>query len=353
MKKIVFSAILLPLCILTTAQIPVITLVSPSSVDRINNSGLTFVKAEIVSNSPLQKFRIINDGVTIVNEKDMIPEKKDNVTYIIGTKAPLKKGLNTVYVEAKNSFGWAISEKRIITSQFEPFITWFFPGADKTNIESGIVNIKVEIKSDYELQNLSININGTESADQMIGITSRNNGTYVFEKLIQLTPGENNVYLTAANAKGVTTSVTRIINFGFIPKNLNKNAIYGTLGLGPIYGTLIGNYEHSVYQPDDRFFSSIRARIGVGPWILWESGGIHYIATVQALSGKRKGHLEIGAGAVLIQNFTYNFSSVYSSKLWPAGNLGYRYQKLENSGGVFRIGIGFPETLYLSLGFCF
>ena len=36
----------------------------------------------------------------------------------------------------------------------------------------------------------------------------------------------------------------------------------------------------------------------------------------------------------------------------PAGAIGYRFQK---PGGkfVFRTGIGFPESLYLSLGLCF
>jgi hypothetical protein len=343
MKKIVLFAIILLLYNRTTAQVPVITLVSPSSKDRTNISGLTLIKAEIVSNSFLREFRVINNDMTVVNEQNMIAEKKDSITYIIECNIPLKKGWNTICVEARNPYGKAISEKRSINCRPEPYINWIFPKYNNTNMESGIVNIKVEIKSGYELKNLSININGTESAIQLAGITSENDSTYIFEKVIQLSPGVNRIYLIALNEKGKTMSITRYIYWGIA--YLKRNAIYGTLGIGPIYGTLLGNYEHSIYQSFDKFFPSIRARIGVGPWALWEGTGVHYIATVQALSGKRKGHLEIGAGAVLIQEYT-NYS------IWPAGNLGYRFQKPDGSG-LFRIGIGFPEALYLSFGFSF
>jgi hypothetical protein len=114
-----------------------------------------------------------------------------------------------------------------------------------------------------------------------------------------------------------------------------------------MYGTLMGNYERALYQPYDKFLTSIGVRIGVGRWVVWGDIGNHYIATLQVLSGKAKSHLEIGAGAVA---GAVNVHAI--RKIRPAGNLGYRFQK---PGGVvlLRAGIGFPEALYLSLGLCF
>ncbi len=196
---------------------PVITLVSPSFADSINNSGLALVKAEIVSNCPLQTFRIIHNGVTVVNETGMKPEQKDNATYVIGSNVPLIKGLNTVYIEAKNALGTTNSEKRIINSHFEPFITWLLPASDNTNARSGTIKIRAEIKTIYPLQNLKINLNGSLSADEKTGITTLNNDTFVFEKTIQLKPGKNIIYLSAGNVKGANKSVVRTINFGSAP----------------------------------------------------------------------------------------------------------------------------------------
>ena len=131
------------------------------------------------------------------------------------------------------------------------------------------------------------------------------------------------------------------------PVRFNKNSVYGTFGIGPMYGTLLGNYERALYQPSEKFLASIGVRVGVGRWVVWGDIGNHYIATFQVFSGKAKSHLEIGIGAVA------NAVPIHSTRiLRPAGNLGYRFQK---PGGVLllRIGIGFPEALYLSLGLCF
>ena len=103
---------------------PVITLTSPSVMDSLNNSGLALVKAEIFSKSSLQTVRIfINNGTNVVSETGIKPKQKDSVTYIIESLVALNGGLNIIYLEAKKYIGTTISEKRIITSQLEPFVT--------------------------------------------------------------------------------------------------------------------------------------------------------------------------------------------------------------------------------------
>jgi len=196
---------------------PAITLTNPLAADSINNSGLALVIAEIVSSTPLQTYRIFHNGIPVADESILIPEKKDGSTYVIGSNVPLKKGLNTVYVESKNALGTITSEKRIINSHTEPFVTWLFPGSDNMDALSGAMTIKAEIKTIYPLQNLRINVNGSFSGDEKTGVTPLNNDTYVFEKAVQLKPGKNIIYISAGNAKGAVRSVSRTVNFGSAP----------------------------------------------------------------------------------------------------------------------------------------
>jgi hypothetical protein len=136
---------------------------------------------------------------------------------------------------------------------------------------------------------------------------------------------------------------------------LKKNVIYGTLGVDieDVYITFLGNYEHMIFELPGSFFNSFWIRISAGPWAAFDSdGGINYVSTLSAVMGKRSAHLESGAGVL----FTYNSSTKRFHPLVNdrhlAGNLGFRFQR---PGGyfVFRTGIGWPEFMYLSLGFCF
>lgn len=135
---------------------------------------------------------------------------------------------------------------------------------------------------------------------------------------------------------------------------LKKNVIYATLGVypGESYGTLLGNYERMIIQFPNSFVNSLWVRVGAGPWVWWTGKGTNYVSTISVITGRKGSHLEAGAGVL----FTYDS---YRGSFHPlinnrhlAGNIGFRFQK---PGGffVFRTGIGWPEFIYLSLGFCF
>jgi hypothetical protein len=194
------------------ATAPVITLVNPSSPDSLNNSGITKVRAEIVSAVPLNTIRIFNNGIKVVSESGIKPEKKDNITYVIESLVPLSRGSNIIYVEVKNSIGTTSSEKRSIACQPEPFVTWILPASVSTTTYSEMLPVKAEIKTDFDLKSISLNINGTVTNQEIEGIKHLNNNTYRFEKKIQLKPGKNSIYITAGNIKGASGSTTRFIN---------------------------------------------------------------------------------------------------------------------------------------------
>jgi len=197
---------------------PVITLQSPLAADSINNSGLVTIVAEIVSSVPLQTYRIYHNNIAVLDEKRMAPEKKDSSTYILSSNLPLKKGFNTLYVEAKNALGTAISEKRTINSQSEPFVVWLTPGTGNVVAKSGTMNLRAEIKTIFPLQNLRVSLNGSLSGDETATLSRLKDDTYLFEKLIQLKPGKNTVFISAVNSRGSVKSATRIVNFGSAPQ---------------------------------------------------------------------------------------------------------------------------------------
>jgi hypothetical protein len=133
-----------------------------------------------------------------------------------------------------------------------------------------------------------------------------------------------------------------------------KNALYGTAGIdfGEFYTTFLVNYERVVYTVPSSFIQSINLRIGAGPWVWWSGNGMNYVSVISLMTGRKKVHAEIGAGLVFSYDSDQDRFHPLIRDRYAAGNLGFRYQKPGGSF-VFRTGIGWPEFLYLSLGFCF
>ena len=97
-----------------------------------------------------------------------------------------------------------------------PVITWENPSIVNSKSDSSIVAIKAKIVSQYELQNVQISINNIflQFSRQDL-ILNADSISYSFRKRVQLKSGRNSIYILAANAKGVTNSSTRLINYSF------------------------------------------------------------------------------------------------------------------------------------------
>jgi len=153
-------------------------------------------------------------------------------------------------------------------------------------------------------------------------------------------------YINICYSQGLNTDINS--------NKLNKNVIYATLGVypGEFYGTLMGNYERMIIEFPTTFISSLWVRVGAGPWVWWTGNGTNYVSTISLLTGRKGVHMETGLGALLTYNpESKNFRHLIRDR-YLAGNIGFRFQK---PGGkfVFRTGIGWPEFLYLSLGYSF
>ena len=138
------------------------------------------------------------------------------------------------------------------------------------------------------------------------------------------------------------------------PTGLKKNVIYGTLGIdvSETYGTIMANYERMILELPNSFVQSFWVRVGAGPWVWWTGKGWHYASTLSALTGRKSVHFEFGGGILFTYDSHYEKFHPLIGDRHLAGNLGFRYQK---PGGtfIFRTGIGWPEYMYLSLGYCF
>jgi len=132
----------------------------------------------------------------------MNPEKKDSVTYVIGSNVPLRKGVNTIYIEAKNALGTSYSRRQIVQSQSEPFITWLSPAASSSVAESGTVKLSAEIRSFLDLQAVRLNLNGNIISPEEGEMKKTGDGIYLFERnLHDVLALKNTVILTASNIR--------------------------------------------------------------------------------------------------------------------------------------------------------
>lgn len=133
----------------------------------------------------------------------------------------------------------------------------------------------------------------------------------------------------------------------YAQKNVcKKNASYITTGL--IYSLTIC-YEHEIKTTDENKRTVLRGMGGYGIRIFEFEGPVAAVM-INSIKGSGNKYLEYGAGLSIeiMENIAYK----RDFKIWPAVNIGYRYQK---PGGkfIFRTGGGWPEAAYVSIGRAF
>ncbi len=128
---------------------------------------------------------------------------------------------------------------------------------------------------------------------------------------------------------------------------LKKNVVYISLGYVPMWAAININYERMVYENRNWFFNSFYAKVSGGYFSTWGFEGPNFNTGLTALAGKKNNHLEINGGIVFIKDDWDGDLEVY-----PGGALGYRFQK-PGKAFVFRTGISYPESFYVSFGFGF
>ena len=130
--------------------------------------------------------------------------------------------------------------------------------------------------------------------------------------------------------------------------NFKKNVLYATFGLYP-YAIFNFNYERQIIHPIKGPMSSINLRLGYG--VEGDLSGSEELCLLSSnfIFGSGSGHFETDIGAAYLFNIV---KDNYDKKvgITPIISLGYRFQK-KNGHFVFRTGVGWPDCIYISLGF--
>ena len=172
-----------------------------------------------------------------------------------------------------------------------------------------------------------------------IFFTARKN-SHKFSSSIPLSQVSEYSYNTASK-KGMRQIPGTIYYESTPPVDINKNTIFATFAPGG-YSFILGSYERMISSNPESFITS--SWLGIGGGIVAEifgNDGLAFKAFYTGLTGPNNHHLEFNLGITSM--------SGVSSNVTPLATVGYRYQKA-NGHFLFRIGGGWPENVFLSLG---
>jgi len=129
--------------------------------------------------------------------------------------------------------------------------------------------------------------------------------------------------------------------------DLKKNAIYGNVGVGGLYFTATAYYERILKQNLGNKNISSFVKGGFGAEAHWGVGGPYVLGQFGILTGAKKNHLEISAGPCFI------LSGDLQGDYPPiSATLGWRFQN-PNGNLLVRMGVAWPEAVYVGFGFSF
>ena len=172
-----------------------------------------------------------------------------------------------------------------------------------------------------------------------IFFTARKNSNK-FSSSIPLSKVSEYSYNTASK-KGMRQIPGTIYYKSTPPVDMNKNTFYATLAPGG-YSFILGSYERMIISNPESFITSSWLGIGGGIVAEWfGDDGLAFKAFYTGLTGPNNNHLEFNLGIT--------YMSEVSTTVTPLATVAYRYQKA-NGHFLFRIGGGWPENVFLSLG---
>ncbi len=129
-----------------------------------------------------------------------------------------------------------------------------------------------------------------------------------------------------------------------------KNSIHGSVGTILFVSSANVFYERILSESTNQSRFTTFARVGIHGFHavnIWGGGDTNSSAFVVQggiLTGQNRSHLEAALGVGYIMST--------ETTLIPAFALGYRNQ-ITGKNFMFRVGVGFPEFIYLGLGYSF
>lgn len=197
---------------------------SVKKVDRLLSKRLPQITADGYNRITIRKkgsryYLLINDA--LINQfSDVMPEG-EMIGFNVGLNSEvsidylkisyLRTSDGSLYADAITINGGLVSPKPTEGTSIasSPAINWVSPSAETTPLETFSARVKANIRSSTELKSVVAYLNGVSRGECEIKNVPNQNGVFVVEKTLNFGPGENIVYLLAANNEGATKSVPR------------------------------------------------------------------------------------------------------------------------------------------------
>jgi len=132
-----------------------------------------------------------------------------------------------------------------------------------------------------------------------------------------------------------------------IDETYAKHTVYGNIGWAFVIANMSINYEYKFFEKPESFINSLSIKASGGIWAVMVMKGRFISVSAIGLSNS----FEYGIGIAKLDNMDSPIGFANSYYL-PTANIGFRYQPPRN-GVVFRVGLNFPQGMYMSLGFKF
>ena len=236
---------------------PSITWSVPAAKSTTLRTPSVNIKAIIKSNTDIKSVVLYLNG-TSIGDTEVKPSQDEANSYVLEKGLNFRQIENTVFIDANNSGGTARSESRIficppssltanqstvqnipktggteagskpsekavpapvISEPKEnqntaakpgaPEIIWTSPSGAHTSLESFNATVKAKIKSLSGVKSALLYMNGISKGVADIKPAEGEPGVYLVEKNISFGPGENSIYIVAANNEGAAKSEIR------------------------------------------------------------------------------------------------------------------------------------------------
>jgi Caspase domain len=212
--------------------------INPVSKSTSLNSTSANIQAKVKSLSGLSSVHLYLNDV-LYGEPEMNPSPTELSSFIISKSLHLEPGGSSVYLVASNGKDTVTSEKRYFTivqsgkasdssKVTEPAslsIIWTNPSVRNTNLRSSSTKIKATVKSASGLNTVLLYLNGVLYGEPELNPSPYEVGSFVISKSLNFEPGENNIYILAANSKDTAISEKRYFIIPSLEKNIDSSKV--------------------------------------------------------------------------------------------------------------------------------
>jgi hypothetical protein len=183
------------------------------------------IRANILSYSEIKGIKLQSNKDFSIIQNDSLRKSTIENQFLFSFTTTLLEGHNSFSLNVTNSGGTTTSAALNIRYEklYPPVITWINPSSNYINQEKATYQFQVSINSSSELDFFDFIFNGASfSSVRSFLPVKKVSGELVYDLLVPLVPGANDIYAIAKNKHGKTISESRTINYNPLDKGNEK-----------------------------------------------------------------------------------------------------------------------------------